>query len=127
MASLHDDVLDNGLSVINDDAENLYLCDTLPTTFTHASDTYKLGTKELDGSVDDITGPSDRTGGGREVVIAAITDGVVDAEGLAGYYGITDDSTSRLLAAGSLASPQTIYVSNPFTTAEFAIGIPDPA
>jgi len=123
MASLHDDVFDNGLSVIDDDTENLYICSTLPTTFTEASSTYRLGTK----ATPTIAAPSPRTGGGREVVVAEVTDGVVNAEGSAGYYALTDDSASKLLAAGALSSAQTVYTANPWTTAEFAIGIPDPA
>jgi len=125
MATLHNDVFDSGLSVLDTLAENLYICGTLPTTFAEASSTYKLGTKAL--AAGSIAAPSDRTGGGREVVIATITDGVVNTQGSAGYYALTDDSASKLLAAGALSSAQTVYTTNPFTLEAFAIGIPDPA
>jgi len=129
MALLHNDVFDNGLgslktTVNNDITENLYICSTLPTTFTEASVTYKVGTK----AAPQVATPSERTGGGREVVVAAINDGVVNTNGgSAGYYALTDDSASKLLAAGALSSAQTVYTANPFTLAAFAIGIPDPA
>jgi len=124
MATLHDDVFDSGLSVLDTLVENLYICSTIPTTFAQASSTYKVGTKASPS----VAAPSDRTGGGREVIVAAITDGVVNTNGgSAGYYALTDDSASKLLAAGALASAQTVYTANPFTLAAFAIGIPDPA
>jgi len=124
MATLHDDVFDSGLSVLDTLVENLYICSTIPTTFAQASSTYKVGTKASPS----VAAPSDRTGGGREVIVAAITDGVVNTNGgSAGYYALTDDSASKLLAAGALASAQTVYTANPFTLEAFAIGIPDPA
>jgi hypothetical protein len=120
---LHDDVFDSGLSVLDTLVENLYICSTLPTTFAEASSTYKLGTK----ATPTVSAPADRSGGGREVTISAITDGTVSATGTAGYYALTDDSESKLLAQGDLASTQSVTSGNTFTLTEFTIGIPDPA
>ena len=120
---LHDDVYDNGLSVLDTLVENLYICSTQPATFTEASVTYKLGVK----ATPTISAPADRTGGGRKVTVSAITDGASSADGMAGYYALTDDSTSKLMAAGPLGSAQQVYNGNVFTLTAFDIGIPDPA
>ena len=124
MATLHNNVFDNGLSQLSSNVENLYICSQEPTTFTEASSTYKLGTK----SSPSIASPSDRSGGGREVVVAAISDGSVGTSGTATHYALTDDSTSTLLATGSLSGGgQTVTSGNTFSLTEFAIGIPDPS
>lgn len=122
MATLHDDVFDNGLNVLPTNVENLYVCSQEPTTFTEASSTYKLGTK----SAPSIGSPADKAGGGREVTVAAISDGTVDATGTASHYALTDNSATKLLATGSLAASQSVTAGNPFTLAAFAVGIPDP-
>ena len=44
-ASIATQVLDAALSYISTNTENLYICSQQPTTYAHASDTYKLGTK----------------------------------------------------------------------------------
>lgn len=120
---LHDDVFDSGLSVLDTLVENLYICYTQPTTFTEASSTYALGVK----ATPTIGAPSDRTGGGRKVTVSAITDGTVSADGTAAFYGLTDDSTTKLLAAGHLSANQVVSNGNTFTLATFDVGIPDPA
>ena len=120
---LHDDVFDNGLNVLTNNVENLYICSTLPTTFAEASSTYKLGTK----ATPTIGAPADRASGGREVTVSAITDGDVQADGTAGFYALTDDSASKLLAQGDLNATQGVTNLNAFTLTAFKIGIPDPA
>jgi hypothetical protein len=121
--TLHNDVFDSGLSTLTSNVENLYICSTQPTTFTEASSTYKLGVKASPS----IASPSDKSGGGREVVISAITDGTVSGSGTAGFFALTDDSASKLLAAGDLGATQAVTSGNTFTLTQFAIGIPDPA
>lgn len=120
---LHDDVFDSGLSQLTTYTENLYICSTLPTTFAEASSTYKLGVK----ATPTVGSPGDRSGGGRKVTISAITDGSVTGTGTAGFYALTDDSASKLLAQGDLASTQGVTSGNTFTLTSFEIGIPDPA
>jgi hypothetical protein len=120
---LHDDVFDNGLNTLTNNTENLYVCSSLPATFAEASSTYKLGTK----ATPTISAPADRTGGGRKVTVSAITDGAVSATGTGGFYALTDDSASKLLAAGDLSATQGLTSGNTFTLTSFDIGIPDPA
>jgi len=120
---IHDDIFDTGLSQLTTVVENLYICDTQPTTFAEASSTYKLGTK----ASPTITGPTDGgAGGGRQVTVSAISDGVVDSAGTAAWFALTDDSLSKLLVSGNLASSLAIATGSPFTLTAFNIQIPDP-
>lgn len=123
MAWLGNEVLDAALDLIDTTTENLYICSQEPTTFTAASDTYKLGTKASPA----ISASGDRSGGGREITISAITDGSVTETGTASHWALTDDSGSILLATGSLSATQSVTSGNTFTLTEFTIGIPDPA
>lgn len=118
---VHNDVFDSGLGILTTDVENLYICSSQPTTFTEASSTYKLGTK----SSPTITGPSDGTTG-RKVDVSAISDGVVNTAGNAGWVALTDDSLSKLLISCNLASPLDVATGSPFTLTAFKIEIPDP-
>ena len=43
------------------------------------------------------------------------------------HFAIVDVSASRLLAAGSLTTPQSVTSGNSFTIAAFDVEIPDPA
>lgn len=123
MASLHDRVFDNGLTVLDTEADKLYITNAEATTYTQAITTYALGVK----NTPTVSAPADRTGGGREVTVSAITDGSVTATGTATHYALVDSSNSRLLAAGALTASQSVTNGNPFTLTSFKIGIPDPA
>lgn len=124
MASmLADRVFDNGLTVLDTEATHLYICSALPTTFTEASSTYALGSK----ATPTVGAPADRSGGGREVTVSAITDGAVSASGTASHWALTDNTNSRLLAAGTLSANQAVTNGNPFTLTSFKIGVPDPS
>jgi hypothetical protein len=121
-ATLHDDVFDAALNVVKNNTENLYICSSMPTTFTEASSTYKLGVKATPG----FTGPADDTSG-RKLTITAITDGEVTANGTAGFFALTDDSASKLLVAQALNATQVVTDGNPFTLTSQKVAIPDPA
>jgi len=123
MATLADRVFDNGLTVLDTEANRLDICSTAPTTYTEATSTYTLGNKTSLS----IGAPADRSGGGREVTVAAFTDGSVTGTGTAAYYAIVDTTNSRLLATGSLSSSQAVTSGNTFSISSFKIGIPDPA
>lgn len=123
MATLADRVFDNGLTVLDTEANRLDICSTAPTTYTEATSTYTLGNKTSLS----IDAPADRSGGGREVTVAAFTDGSVTGTGTAAYYAIVDTTNSRLLATGSLSSSQAVTSGNTFSISSFKIGIPDPA
>jgi hypothetical protein len=65
------------------------------------------------------------SGGGRKRTIPAVTDGVCDAAGTAGWWAIVDVSEEALLAANALSATQVIALGIPVTCTAFDIGIPD--
>jgi len=123
MATLNDRVFDNGLTVLDTEANRIDICSTEPATYAEATSTYTLG----NSTSLSIGAPADRSGGGREVTVAAISDGSVTATGTAAYYAIVDTLNSRLLATGSLSASQAVTSGNTFTLTSVTIGIPDPA
>lgn len=122
MASLNDRVFDNGLSVLDTEANKITITSAEATTYTEGNATYALGNTT---SIS-IAAPSDRTGGGRKVTVSAVTTGSVTANGTATHYAILDTTNSRLLATGSLTATQVVTSGNTFTLSAFDIGIPDP-
>jgi hypothetical protein len=123
MATIADRVFDNGLTTLDTEANRIDICSSEPTTYAAATSTLTLG----NSTSLSIGAPQDRSGGGREVVVAAITDGSVTGTGTATHYAIVDTSNSRLLATGSLTASQSVTSGNSFTLSSVTIGIPDPA
>lgn len=123
MATLNNRVFDNGLTVLDTEANSIYITSQEATTYTNATTTYALG----NSTSLSIGAPQDRTGGGREVVVAAISDGSVTGTGTATHYAIVDSVNSRLLVTGLLTNSQTVTSGNTFTLSSVTIGIPDPA
>jgi len=125
--TLSDTVFDDGLNVLGTAAglaDKLYICSAEPTTYAEATATYALG--HDDGNLA-IAAPTDRGGGGREVIVAALdNNGTVTADGTVLFYAIVDDGLSDLLAVGDVAS-QAVTNGNTFSLTSFTIGIPDPA
>ena len=123
MATLDNRVFDNGLTVLDTEANKLLITSQEAASFTEANATYALGnTTSLS-----VAAPSDRAGGGREVVAAAISDGSVTGNGTATHYAVVDTVNTRLLATGSLTTSQVVSSGNTFSLGSFTIGIPDPA
>lgn len=123
MATLGDRVFDNGLSVLDSEANKILVTSQEATTFTEANSTYALG----NSTSLSIGASGDRVGGGRKVTVAAISDGSITATGTATHYAIVDTANSRLLATAALTASQSVTSGNTFTLATFDIGIPDPA
>jgi hypothetical protein len=96
MATLSDRVFDNGLSVLDTEANKILLTSQEATTYTEANATYALGNSTSLA----IAAPSDRGAGGREVVVAAITDGAVTADGTATNYAIVDTDLTADIVTG---------------------------
>lgn len=123
MAFINDRVLDNGLTVLDTEANRLDICSQEPVSYAEATSTYTLGNKTSLS----IGSPTDGDSNGRKVVVAAITDGTVSGTGTASHWAIVDTVNSRLLATGSLSSSQAVTSGNVFTLAAFNITIPDAA
>lgn len=123
MAYLDNEIFDNGLNALSGSNRVLHICSTEPSTYTQAVTTYTLGNK----SNPTISGPADRSGGGREVTVSPITDGTVTGTGTAGFFAIVDTANTRLLVAQALTATQAVTNGNEFTLTSFTVGIPDPA
>lgn len=122
MATLNDRVFDNGLTVLDTEANKISITSQEATTYTEGNATYALG----NSTSISISAPADRVGGGRKVTVSAITSGSVTGSGTATHYAILDTVNSRLLATGSLTDSQVVTSGNSFTLSSFDIGIPDP-
>lgn len=123
MAAFGNSVFDNGLNHIDSATENLYLLSADPGLVWANIATYALGVKASPA----ISSPADRTLGGREVTISAITDGTVIATGDCTHYALTDDSANDILVVGTLTSTLSVTYGGVFATESFIVGIPAPA
>ena len=123
MATLSNRVYDNGLTVLDTEANRVDICSAEPTTYTGATSTSTLGNTT---SIT-ISAPEDGDTSGRKVTLSAITGGNVTATGTATHFAITDTTNSRLLATGSLSSSQAVTSGNTFSLTAVDIEIPDPA
>ena len=123
MATLTNRVFDNGLTTLDTEANKVLVTSQEAGTYAEANSTYALG----NSTSLSIGAPADRSGGGRKVAVASITDGSVTATGTATHYALVDTNNSRLLATGALTASQAVTSGNTFTLATFDIGIPDPA
>ena len=124
MSYLHDRVYDNGLTVLDTEANVLHICSSEPASYAAVAGV-SLGNKAL--AAGGIGAPAARTPNGRKVTVAAISDGTVTSAGNASHYAIVDSVNSRLLVANALASTKAVVTGSPFTLAAFDIGIPAPA
>ena len=123
MPALHNDVFDDGLSVLNTLTENLYILKADPGLTWADIATHAVGEK----ATPTVSVPEDRTAGGRQVTVSAITDGDVTVTETATHFALTDDSETKILASGDLAASQAVTSGNTFTLTAITIGIPDPA
>ena len=123
MALIADRVLDGGLTILDTEVNKLCICSAEPTTYTEANSTYLLGAK----TSPTVGSPEDASPNGRKVVVSAITDGAISANGTASHWALVDTGNSRLLAAGSLSSTQAVTNGNVFTLTAIDIRIPDAA
>jgi hypothetical protein len=122
MATLDNRVFDNGLTVLDTEANAIHITSAEATSYANVAAVTLGNSTSLS-----IAAPSDRAGGGREVVVAAISDGSVTGTGTATTYAIVDTVNSRLLATSTLTASQAVTSGNTFTLSSVAIGIPDPA
>ncbi len=123
MAFVSDYVLDAALAKLDTEANRLDVCSQSPTSYAEATSTYTLGNKTSLS----VGAPADGTPDGREVTVAAITDGAVTATGTATHWALSDTGNSRLLAAGALSAGQALTSGNTFTLTAFTVRIPDAA
>ena len=121
MATLSNAVFDSGLSTLTTNGTRIDICSTEPTTYAEATSTYTLGNDTAS-----IGSPADRTGGGREVTVAAVSDASVTGTGTASFFAITN-GVDTLYVTGELTTAQSVTTGNAFSLGSFTVGIPDPA
>lgn len=121
MPLIADYVLDAALSKLSTEANRLDICSSEPTSYAQATSSVTLGNKALPS----VSPPTDRSGGGRKVTVAAISGGSVTSTGTASHYALTDTINSRLLAAGPLGSSAEVTSGGTFSLDAFDIGVPD--
>lgn len=123
MAYLNDRVYDNGLTVLDTEANVLHICSALPTTYAQATSTYTLGNK----ATPTVSAPGAGTPNGRQVTVSEITDGTVTGTGTASHWALVDTANSRLLASEALSATQAVTNGNEFRLTSFTVRIPAPA
>lgn len=122
MTILADRVYDNGLTVLDTEANILYICSSQPANYAGIA-AVALGSKTSLS----IGAPGAGTPDGRKVTVAAFTDGAVSGTGTATHYVIADTVNSRLLVAALLDASQVVTNGNTFSLPAFDIRIPAPA
>ena len=123
MPTLNDRVFDNGLTVLDTEANRVDICSQEPTTYAAATSTYTLGNTT---SIS-ISAPTDGDTSGRKVTLAAITGASVSGTGDATHYAISDTSNTRLLVTGSLSASQAVTSGNTFSLNAVDIELNDPS
>lgn len=122
-AFIHDNVMDFGVTYIYSACNRLDICSQQPATYAEATSTYTLGNTT---SIS-VAAPSNRTGSGRSVVVAAINSGSITGTGTGTHWAITRTGSSELVATTTLASNQAVTSGNKFTLDSIEIGFPDPS
>jgi hypothetical protein len=115
-ATVDDRVLDLGLNEVSTAASHIFIVDASsePTTFALATTgPSSLGYKSF-GAGAAFGSPTDGTNA-RKVTSTQISNGTIVTTGLAGWWAVTDNANSRLLAHGSLAADQAVAFGNTFT------------
>lgn len=123
MPLIADRVYDNGLTVLDTEANAIYICNLEPTTYASATTTNALGNASA-GNYPGIGAPAAGSPNGRQVTVSAVTNGSVTATGTASHYAIVDTVNTRLLAAGALSATQAVTSGNTFTLTSFTVRIP---
>lgn len=119
MPYLPDAAFDLALDYINDGTRLDITSQEVTTTGNR--DTYTLGNK----TSPTIGAPTDGASNGRRVVISAISDGSVTANGTASHWCISNATVVQ--AAGALSSSQGVTSGNQFSLGSFSITFPDAA
>lgn len=120
--SVHNDVLDAALELVESNCTRLTACNAQPTTFAEGNATFALADVTVDSS-DFTVGDGDASG--RKVAVAAQSAVPVDATGTATHVALLDVSNSRLLYVTTSTS-QALTSGNSVNLPTFDIEIVDP-
>jgi len=87
--------LDAALNVIKNNAVELTVCSTQPTTYAEGHTTYKLAGVTIDTG--DFTGPAAGDAGGRKLTVAQQATITITASGTAAHVALLDSDDTLLL------------------------------
>ncbi len=121
--TVHDDVLDQALNYIKNNASRWCVCSAQPTTYTEAITTYKLA--DVDVTSADYTGPANGDTNGRKVTMNAKTGVTVDTTGTALFNALVDVSNTKLLYVTTCTS-QALTAGNLVNIPAWDVEIADP-
>ena len=124
-AMLNDLTLDNGLSSLKTNADKIYITSSQATTYTEATSTYALGNNNFGAGSVFPGAIAAGSPSGRQLATAAVTAGSVTGTGTAAYWAIVTSGSSRLEAANTLSSSQSVTSGNTFSLASFLIRLPN--
>ena len=134
--SLDNSVRDAGLNDVKNNVTKLVVCKGVPTDYTDAINTpgdvpagkNVSGAAGITMAAGDFT-LQDRTGGGRELVVAAKTGGTVSHATVNGvddlHFVLLDVANTVIKAVNDETSDQSLAVGNPIETPSFKIGMPN--
>jgi len=120
--SVHNDVLDGALAVIQSSCNKMTACSAQPTTFAEANATLALAQSPMlpgDFAI------ADGGASGRKLTVGQKSGTTVDATGSANHVALLDTVTSRLLYV-TTAATQALTAGNPITFNAWDIEIADP-
>jgi hypothetical protein len=115
-------VIDNGLDVLDTDADKIFICSAEPTTYAEATVTLALGNKDFGAGA--VASLSNASPNGRKATASAVSDGTITADGTATHWAIVDGAASRLLATGTLNAPVGLISGGAFTLPPFVVTLP---
>ena len=103
-------------------ANKIVICSTVPTTYTEANVTYKLGTKDF--GIGGVFGSIAAGSIGRQISSTAVTDGTVSTNGTPVCWAVLDDANSRLLASGPMTGAAAVTTTQKWKLDSFTILVP---
>jgi Concanavalin A-like lectin/glucanases superfamily len=121
LAQITDKLRDSGLGYVSSNADRIYICNAVPTTYAQATSTYALGYKNF--GVGSVAGAPQAATGGRKIVTNAVVGGLVTAGGTPAAWAIVDTVNSLLLVTGPMSGAEALTTSDAWTLDAFGIGL----
>jgi hypothetical protein len=121
--SVHNDVLDEALLFVENNADKMVVCSQEPTTFTEANSTYALADVSMTSGDYTI---ADGDTSGRKVTVAQKSGVTVDSTGTGNHVALLDTNNSKLLYVTTSTS-QSLTSGNTMTFEAWDIELRDPS
>lgn len=118
MAYANDTALDAALNWIKTNGTVLHICTSEPATYG------AIAAAQLASEAVTITGPADGDVSGRKITVPSVSADDVDTTGTATHWALSN-GTDTLVATGDLSASAELDSAGTYTTAAFAITLPD--